>query len=135
MSGLRIADVIFASGRGGFFYDDQAAIRDGRQHDGFGYSGEPLSPGFNAIRVPAEALSIGLRLAGDTVVWGDMRAVQYAAAGRRCAIACCRELTSHRMLFNVIRDSSITCVSVAGICAAMFTAQLGWSLTNPRKTR
>lgn len=69
--------------RGGFFVDDQAAIRAGAPHDGFGYAGAPLTPGFRAIRQPGEALSVVLVLEDGSVEFGDCAAVQYSGAGGR----------------------------------------------------
>ena len=69
--------------RAGFFADDQAAIRAGAEHDGFGYAGDPLTPGFSAIRQPGEALSVLLLLEDGSVAHGDCAAVQYPGAGGR----------------------------------------------------
>ncbi|MES0063500.1 methylaspartate ammonia-lyase [Mesorhizobium sp. M0041] len=80
---MQIKDVLLAPGNGAFFYDDQAAIRSGATQDGFRYVGEPVTPGFTSIRVPASSLSIGLVLTDETVVWGDMMNVQYSGAGGR----------------------------------------------------
>ncbi|TIL43171.1 methylaspartate ammonia-lyase [Mesorhizobium sp.] len=80
---MQIKDVLFASSTGAFFYDDQAAIRSGAIQDGFVYVGEPVTPDFKSIRVPAASLSVGLVLADDTVVWGDMMSVQYSGAAGR----------------------------------------------------
>nr|CAD31587.1 PUTATIVE METHYLASPARTATE AMMONIA-LYASE PROTEIN [Mesorhizobium japonicum R7A] len=80
---LQIKDVLLTLGNGAFFYDDQAAIRAGASQDAFIYVGEPVTPGFTSIRVPASSLSVGLVLSDDTVVWGDMMGVQYSGAGGR----------------------------------------------------
>ncbi|MER9670652.1 methylaspartate ammonia-lyase [Mesorhizobium sp. M0203] len=80
---MQIKDVLLAPGNGAFFYDDQAAIRSGATHDGFLYVGEPMTPGFTSLRVPASSLSVGLVLTDDTIVWGDMMGVQYSGAGGR----------------------------------------------------
>ncbi|MER8437188.1 methylaspartate ammonia-lyase [Mesorhizobium sp. M1312] len=80
---MNIKDIVLAPGTGAFFYDDQAAIRAGAGQDGFLYIGEPLTAGLTSIRTPASSLSIGLVLADDTVVWGDMMSVQYSGAGGR----------------------------------------------------
>ncbi|MER9579926.1 methylaspartate ammonia-lyase [Mesorhizobium sp. M0400] len=80
---MQIKDVLLAPGNGAFFYDDQVAIRAGVPQDGFIYVGEPVTPGFKAIRVPASSLSVGLVLTDDTAVWGDMMSVQYSGAGGR----------------------------------------------------
>lgn len=78
-----IVDIVLAPGLGAFYYDDQAAIREGRKHDGLAYSGTPLTPGFTTIRMPAVALSLGLILSDGAVVWGDMVSVQYSGAAGR----------------------------------------------------
>ncbi|WP_254027696.1 methylaspartate ammonia-lyase [Mesorhizobium ventifaucium] len=80
---MQIKDVLLAPGNGAFFYDDQAAIRSGATQDGFIYIGEPITPGFTSLRVPASSLSVGLVLTDATVVWGDMMGVQYSGAGGR----------------------------------------------------
>ncbi|TIS98707.1 methylaspartate ammonia-lyase [Mesorhizobium sp.] len=80
---MQIKDVLLAPGNGAFFYDDQAAIRAGASQDGLIYVGEPITPCFTFIRVPASSLSVGLVLTDDTVVWGDMMGVQYSGAGGR----------------------------------------------------
>ncbi|MBN9233933.1 MULTISPECIES: methylaspartate ammonia-lyase [Phyllobacteriaceae] len=78
-----VKDVIFAPGMGAFFYDDQAAIRAGRDTDGFVYLGAPITPGFDTVRKPGTSLGIGLVLGQGTTAWGDMMSVQYAGAGGR----------------------------------------------------
>ncbi|PBB30516.1 methylaspartate ammonia-lyase [Mesorhizobium sp. WSM3868] len=83
---MQIKDVLLAPGHGAFFYDDQAAIRSGATQDGFIYAGKPITPGFTSIRIQAASLSVGLVLADDTVVWGDMMSVQYSGAGGRDAL-------------------------------------------------
>ena len=80
---MHIEAVLFAPGHGAFFTDDQASIKDGARKDGFVYSGAPMTAGFSAIRMPAAALGIGLRLCNGAVIWGDMMTVQYAGAGGR----------------------------------------------------
>lgn len=80
---MKIKDIVLAPGTGAFFYDDQAAIRAGAKQDGFLYIGKPLTAGMASIRTPATSVSIGLVLADDTVVWGDMMSVQYSGAGGR----------------------------------------------------
>jgi methylaspartate ammonia-lyase len=80
---LRIEELLFAPGLGAFYYDDQAAIAAGATLDGFVYRGQPVTPGFKQIRMPAESLSIGLRLCDGFIAWGDMMSVQYSGAGGR----------------------------------------------------
>ena len=80
---LRIDELLFAPGLGAFYYDDQAAIAAGAALDGFVYSGPPVTAGFMQVRMPAESLSIGLRLSDGHIAWGDMMSVQYSGAGGR----------------------------------------------------
>lgn len=80
---MRIVDLLTVPVRSGFFTDDQAAIRAGAEHDGFGYAGTPLTPGFDAVRQAGEALSVLLVLDDGTVAHGDCAAVQYSGAGGR----------------------------------------------------
>ncbi len=83
MNSMHIKDVLLAPGYGAFYYDDQTAIRNGMEHDGFVYKGEPATPGFSMVRTPSTSLSIGLVLSDDTIVWGDMMSVQYSGAAGR----------------------------------------------------
>jgi len=78
-----ITDLILAPALGAFFYDDQAAIRSGLAQDGFDYVGAPKTPGFERVRQPARALSIGLVMDDGAVAWGDMVSVQYSGAAGR----------------------------------------------------
>lgn len=79
----KITRVLLAPALGGFFNDDQAAIRQGAVRQGQFYQGTPLTSGFDAIRIPAQCLSVGLQLEDGFVAWGDMMSVQYAAAAGR----------------------------------------------------
>ena len=80
---MRIVDVLAVPVRAGFFFDDQLAIRAGAAHDGFDYTGEPLTPGFRRVRQPGEAVSVLLQLDDGGVEFGDCAAVQYSGAGGR----------------------------------------------------
>ena len=80
---MRITRVLAVPVRGGFFTDDQAAIRGGAARDGFGYVGPPVTRGFTSVRQPAQALSVLLELDDGQVAHGDCAAVQYAAVGGR----------------------------------------------------
>jgi len=83
---VRIVDVVAVPVRAGFFTDDQAAIRAGAGHDGFAYSGLPLTPGFTSVRMPGEAVSVLLLLEDGQVAHGDCAAVQYSGVGGRDAV-------------------------------------------------
>jgi len=67
----------------GFYFDDQRAIKAGAERDGFDYRGDPVTPGFDAVREAGEALTIELELADGTIATGDCAAVQYSGAGGR----------------------------------------------------
>ena len=80
---LSIEAVHATPGVSGFYFDDQRAIKRGAREDGFAYEGEPVTPGFEAIRQAGEALIVDLELTDGTVVRGDCAAVQYSGAGGR----------------------------------------------------
>ncbi len=80
---MRIEKVVLAAGYGGFFWDDQAAIKTGLERDGFIYHGDPVTPGFEAIRMPSESISVLLILEDGQIAHGDCVAVQYSGAAGR----------------------------------------------------
>jgi methylaspartate ammonia-lyase len=75
LTGPRIDDVIAVTAHGGYFHDDQAAIKAGAPRDGLAYP-----PG---VRRPATALSILLVLSDGHVAHGDCVSVQYSGVGGR----------------------------------------------------
>jgi methylaspartate ammonia-lyase len=80
---MKIVDAYCSKGMTGFFFDDQAAIKTGAEHDGAAYFGQPITPGFSSIRQPGESLSIILVLDDGRTAVGDCAAVQYSGAGGR----------------------------------------------------
>lgn len=80
---MRIVDCVFSPGLTGFFFDDQRAIKAGAEPDGFAYQGVPLTPGFDAIRIAGESVSVQLILEDGGIAHGDCAAIQYAGAGGR----------------------------------------------------
>ncbi len=80
---MKITKLICAPGRTGFFFDDQKAIKAGAVSDGSAYRGEPMTPGFIAVRQAGEAISVMLVLENGEIGWGDCAAVQYSGAGGR----------------------------------------------------
>lgn len=80
---MKIQDVLFSRGEGGFFFDDQVAIKKGLPHDGFLYKGTPRTAGFKHIRVPSESISILLVLEDGQIAQGDCCAVQYSGVDGR----------------------------------------------------
>lgn len=80
---MKIVDVVCSSGRTGFYFDDQRAIKKGAPQDGFTYKGKPVTSGFTAVRQAGEAISVMLILEDGQVAYGDCAAVQYSGAGGR----------------------------------------------------
>ncbi len=80
---MKITKLICAPGRTGFYFDDQAAIKAGAVADGATYRGDPVTPGFSAVRQAGEAISVLLVLENGEIGWGDCAAVQYSGAGGR----------------------------------------------------
>ncbi|WP_327052713.1 methylaspartate ammonia-lyase [Halomicrococcus gelatinilyticus] len=70
-------------GVSGFFFDDQRAIKQGAEQDGFAYRGEPVTEGFDRVRQAGESINVVLELSDGTVAYGDCAAVQYSGAGGR----------------------------------------------------
>lgn len=80
---MKIIDVVCSEGKTGFFFDDQRAIKNDAQHDGFTYLGNPITEGFTSVRQAGEAISVMLVLEDGQVAYGDCAAVQYSGAGGR----------------------------------------------------
>lgn len=80
---MKIIDIVCASGRTGFYFDDQRAIKQGAEHDGFTYIGEAVTEGFTKIRQAGESISVMFILEDGQVAYGDCAAVQYSGAGGR----------------------------------------------------
>jgi methylaspartate ammonia-lyase len=80
---MEITGIHATPGYAGFFFDDQRAIKQGAQQDGFTYDGDPVTDGFDAIRQAGESIIVDVELADGTVVRGDCAAVQYSGAGGR----------------------------------------------------
>lgn len=80
---MKIIDVVCSTGRTGFYFDDQRAIKRGAEHDGFSYVGESVTEGFKSIRQAGESISVMIILEDGQVAYGDCAAVQYSGAGGR----------------------------------------------------
>lgn len=80
---MKIKQALFTAGNSSFYFDDQQAIKDGAGHDGFVYTGKPVTPGFTAVRQAGECVSVQLILENGFVAMGDCAAVQYSGAGGR----------------------------------------------------
>jgi methylaspartate ammonia-lyase len=80
---MKIVKAVCSPGRTGFFFDDQRAIKKGAKADGSSYSGDPVTPGFSAVRQAGESISVMLILEDGSLAYGDCAAVQYSGAGGR----------------------------------------------------
>ena len=80
---MKIIDVVCSAGRTGFYFDDQRAIKGGAVSDGNAYKGDPVTPGFTAVRQAGESISVMLVLEDGQIAYGDCAAVQYSGAGGR----------------------------------------------------
>ena len=80
---MKITDIICSKSLTGFYFDDQAAIKNGATTDGFNYVGNPTTKNFKSIRQKGEAVSIMIILDDGQVALGDAAAVQYSGAGGR----------------------------------------------------
>ena len=79
----KIQKLLAVPERTGFFFDDQVAIKSGAEPDGFTYRGQPVLPGFSAVRQAGEAVGILLILENGAIAHGDCAAVQYSGVGGR----------------------------------------------------
>lgn len=80
---MKIKKALFTAGNSSFYFDDQQAIKNGAEQDGFVYIGHPVTKGFTSIRQAGECVSVQLILENGTVAVGDCTAVQYSGAGGR----------------------------------------------------
>ena len=80
---MKITKVLCSKGRTGFYFDDQKAIKAGAKADGSAYIGEPMTPGFTAVRQAGESISVMIVLEDGQIAQGDCAAVQYSGAGGR----------------------------------------------------
>ena len=80
---MKIVNAVCAPGRTGFYFDDQRAIKAGAKPDGSAYIGDPVTPGFTAVRQAGESVSVMLILDDGQIAYGDCAAVQYSGTGGR----------------------------------------------------
>jgi len=80
---MKIEKVLTCKGISGYYNKDLLAIKAGASPDGFVFRDPPVTPGFNAITQPGEALSVILILSDKQIVFGDCIDVVFAGmAGR-----------------------------------------------------
>jgi methylaspartate ammonia-lyase len=80
---MYIEKVLTCKGLAGYFNKDLAAIKAGATPDGFTFRDRPLTPGFQAITQPGEALSVMFLLTDHQVAYGDCLDVIFAGAAGR----------------------------------------------------
>ena len=82
---MKVKKMLVLKGLGGYVWTDRAAIKKGALKDGLVYIGKPVTAGFKAIRVPAEAACVLLILEDGQIAYGDCVAVVYTGAWGRDA--------------------------------------------------
>lgn len=80
---MKISKAMFVAGVSSFYFDDQQAIKNGANQNGFIYNGQPVTPGFDSTRQSGECISVLLELEDGSIAKGDCAAVQYSGAGGR----------------------------------------------------
>jgi methylaspartate ammonia-lyase len=84
---IRIVQVVAVPALGGYYAEDLAALQAHPIPLPDRYTAAPITPGFRAVRQPAEAVSVGLVLdglpTGRQIVWGDCTGVAYGGKGGR----------------------------------------------------
>lgn len=78
-----IEKIVLSSGLTGFYFDDQAAIKNDAEEDGLTYKGKTETKGFKSVRQAGESISVMIVLDDGQVAYGDCTAVQYSGAGGR----------------------------------------------------
>lgn len=79
---MRIEKLIACEVAGGAWFTDLHAIKRGAVQDGFIWRGEPVTPGFTAIRMPSWGVSVLLQLEDGQIAHGDCAMVAFPGFGR-----------------------------------------------------
>lgn len=78
-----ITGIIAVPTAGAYYFDDLAALQSQPLSIAERYRAEPLTPGFQKVREPAEAVSLGLVLDDERIAWGECVSVEFGGqAGR-----------------------------------------------------
>ncbi|MBK8322966.1 MAG: methylaspartate ammonia-lyase [Betaproteobacteria bacterium] len=83
VSAIDIRCITFAEGIGGYWVNDQPAVQAGATRDGFFFKGDPVTPGFKAIREPSTAYCVTVELADGQLAYGDCVTVFNAGCAGR----------------------------------------------------
>jgi methylaspartate ammonia-lyase len=84
MTSIRQVLAVPAAGAG--YYEDLAAVRAAHIPLPERFHAAPVTPGFQAVREVAEAVSVGLVLDSGQVAWGDCVAVAYSGKAGRAPV-------------------------------------------------
>lgn len=80
---MRIKRATLVAGIGGYWVNDQPAVQGGAKKDGFFFKGEPVTPGFRAIREPSVAYCVSVELDDGQHAHGDCVTVFNAGCAGR----------------------------------------------------
>jgi methylaspartate ammonia-lyase len=83
---MKIKKILACQGFGGYFWDDQEAMKAGAKYDGFAILGKPVTPGFHVIRMPSQALCVVLIFENGQTGEGDCVSVQYGGRSGRDSV-------------------------------------------------
>ena len=79
----KISKVLTLPTAGAYYFDDLAALQGTPLPEQERYTAHPITPGFNSVREPAEALAVGVILDDGSVGWGECTAVEFSATAGR----------------------------------------------------
>lgn len=78
-----ITKVLTVPTQGAYYYEDLQSLQSEPKTIAKRYTAEPVTPGFQRVREPAEAVSVGLVLEDGQVVWGDCVGVTFSGKSGR----------------------------------------------------
>lgn len=99
---MKIKKLYAVPGLSGYYNKDFRAIREGRDANGFIYSGKPITDGFDSIVQPGQSISILLELYDGQVAWGDCVDVIFAGSAGRDRVF--RSKDHLKIIENEVKD-------------------------------
>lgn len=104
-----ITEVITVPGAGGYYVEDLDALQQNPLPPEARYTARPISPGFRAVREPAQIVSVGLVLDSGQTAWGDCAGVAYSGkSGRFPVFRADQGLeTIQRLVAPILRGKSV----------------------------
>jgi len=82
----QISEILTVPTSGAYYNEDLNALRKKTLPESERYTAAPITPGFQKVREPAEALSVGLVLDTGQVAWGDCTAVAFSGISGRDSV-------------------------------------------------